>query len=95
MMKNNDANNLKAGDKICLFKKDGLLPIMCGKLEFFNEKEDKVSIKVDEGSVKLTRHLYDLVSTSTLSHSGSKCSVEMLRRQFMQFSGIIKRESKR
>ncbi len=95
MLKDNDVNNLKAGDKICLFKKDGLLPIMCGKLEFFNEKEDKVSIEVDEGSIVLTRHLYDLVSTSTLSDSGSKCSVEILRRQFMQFSGIIKRESKR
>lgn len=95
MLKNNDVNGLKTGDKICLFKKDGLLPIMCGKLEFFNEKEDKVSIKVDEGSIVLTRHLYDLVSSSTLSHSGSKRSIEMLRRQFMQFSGIIKRESKR
>lgn len=95
MLKDNDVNNLKAGDKICLFKKDGLLPIMCGKLEFFNEKEDKVSIEIDEGSIVLTRHLYDLVSTSTLSHSGSKCSVEILRRQFMQFSGIIKREPKR
>jgi hypothetical protein len=95
MLKDNDVSNLKAGDKICLFKKDGLLPIVCGILDFFNEKEDKVSIKVDEGSVKLTRHLYDLVSTSTLSRSGSKRSVEQLRRQFMQFSGIIKRESKR
>ena len=94
MLKDNDVSNLKAGDKICLFKKDGLLPIMCGKLEFFNEKYDKVSMKVDEGSVKLTRHLYDLVSTSTLSHSWSKRSVALLRRQFMQFSGMIKREPK-
>ena len=95
MLKDNDVNNFKAGDKICLFKKDGLLPIMCGKLKFFNEKEDKVSIEIDEGSIDLTMHLYDLVSTSILSSSRSKGSVELLRQQFMQFSGTIKRESKR
>ncbi|MEE9214213.1 MAG: hypothetical protein V3U54_05355 [Thermodesulfobacteriota bacterium] len=95
MTSNKDLNRLRVGDEICLFKKDGLLPITCGLLKHFDEKEDKVSIEVDEGSIVLTRHLYDLVSTSTLSDSGSKCSVEMLRRQFMQFSGIIKRESKR
>ncbi len=95
MSKDNVLNSLKAGDSICLFKKDGLLPIVCGSINFFDEEEDKVSIKVDEGSVKLTRHLYDFVSLSTQSHSGSKGSVERLRQQFMQFSGMIKREPKR
>ncbi len=95
MLKAREDKRLKVGDKICLFKKDGLLPIMCGKLKFFNEKEDKVSIEINEGSIDLTMHLYDLVSTSILSSSRSKGSVELLRQQFMQFSGTIKREPKR
>ncbi|MFQ5962734.1 MAG: hypothetical protein ACE5KZ_00440 [Candidatus Scalinduaceae bacterium] len=88
-MENKYVKRLKVGDKICLFKKDGILPIVCGLIDFFDEEKDKVSIKVDEGSLKLTKHLYDFVNLSTLSDSGSKDLVERLRQQFMQFSGII------
>lgn len=95
MLRERSINRLKIGEKVCLFKKDGLLPIMCGKLEFFNEKQDKVSIKVDKGSVELTKHLYDFVRLMPRNDSESKESAELLRQQFMQFSGIIKGEPKR
>ena len=35
-----DLSRLKTGDEVCLFKKDGLLPITCGLLKYFNERHD-------------------------------------------------------
>ncbi|ODS32243.1 MAG: hypothetical protein SCARUB_02637 [Candidatus Scalindua rubra] len=91
---NKDISKLKVGDEICLFKKDGLLPITCGLLECFDEKHDKICINVDGRTVELTTHLYDCVSASVLNDLGSKDSFERARQQYMQFLGIIKRESK-
>lgn len=85
---------LKSGEKVCLFKKDGLIPIACGFLEYFDEKDDKVYINVDKRSVKLTKHLYDFVRASVLDEAGLEGQSERVRQQFTQFSGILKHESK-
>ncbi|MFQ5687772.1 MAG: hypothetical protein ACE5GV_14055, partial [Candidatus Scalindua sp.] len=77
MLKPGGDKRLKAGDEICVFKKDGLLPITCGNLEYFDEKNDKVCINVDKRSVKLTKHLYDLVvRASVLDEAGPEGSYE-------------------
>lgn len=94
MSGNNDLGRLKAGDEICLFKKDGLLPITCGVLKYFDEKHDKVCINVDKRPVELSAHLYDVVSASAASDLGSKDAFERARQQYMQFLGMIKREPK-
>jgi hypothetical protein len=94
MSGNKDLGRLKAGDEICLFKKDGLLPITCGVLKYFDEKHDKVCINVDKRPVELSAHLYDFVSASAANDLGSKDSFEQARQQYMQFLGLIKRESK-
>jgi len=85
---------LKAGDEICLFKKDGLIPITCGVLKYFDEKHDKVCINVDKRPVKLSKHLYDFVSASVLSDMSPNDPFVRIRQQYMQFSGMVKRESK-
>ena len=87
--------NVKNNKTEVILTKDGVLPIACGFLEYFDEKQDKVSLKVDEGSVELTKHLYDFVRLTPQNDSESKGSIERLRQQFMQFSGITKREPKR
>jgi len=51
MSGNKNISRLKAGEKIYLFRKDGLLPITCGLLKYFDEKHDKVCINVDNRSV--------------------------------------------
>ncbi len=94
MSGNKDINRLKAGDEICLFRKDGLLPITCGLLKYFDEKHDKVCINVDKRSVVLSAHLYDFVSASASNDSGPEDSLMQARQQHMQFSGMLKRESK-
>lgn len=94
MFDNNDLRRLKTGDEICLFKKDGLLPITCGVLEYFDEKHDKVCINVDKRPVELSAHLYDVVSASAANDLGLKGSLMQERQQYMQFLGLIKRESK-
>ena len=94
MTMNKDLYRLKAGDEICLFKKDGLLPITCGLLKYFDEKHDKVCINVDKHSVELTKHLYDFVSTSVSTDLAPKDSFKRVRQQYMQFLGMIKREPK-
>ena len=85
---------LKAGDEICLFKKDGLIPITCGVLKYFDEKRDKVCINVDKRPVKLSKHLYDFVSVSVLSDMNQNDPFMRIRQQYMQFSGMVKRESR-
>ncbi len=94
MSDNKDLSRLKAGDEICLFKKDGLLPITCGELKYFDEENDKVCINVDKRPVELSAHLYDFISASASNDLGSKDSFERARQQYMQFLGLIKRESK-
>ena len=94
MAMNKDLYRLKAGDEICLFKKDGLLPITCGLLKYFDEKHDKVCINVNERSVELSAHLYDFVSASASNDLAPEDSFKRARQQYMQFSGMIKRESK-
>ena len=94
MTMNKDSGRLKAGDEICLFRKDGLLPVACGLFKYFDEKHDKVCINVNECSVELTTHLYDFVSASASSDLGPKDSLMQERQQYMQFSGMIKREPK-
>ncbi|MGR3175237.1 MAG: hypothetical protein ACUZ8N_11665 [Candidatus Scalindua sp.] len=94
MSGNKDLSRLKTGDEICLFKKDGLLPITCGVLKYFDEENDKVCINVDKRPVELSAHLYDFVSASAANDLGSKDSFERARQQYMQFLGLIKRESK-
>ena len=64
MSGNKDLGRLKAGDEICLFRKDGLLPITCGLFKYLDEKHDKVCINVNERPVVLLAHLYDFVSAS-------------------------------
>jgi len=95
MTGNKDLGRLKTGDEICLFKKDGLLPITCGVLKYFDEKHDKVCINVNERPVELSTHLYDFVSASAANDLGSKDSFEQARQQYMQFLGMTKRESKK
>jgi hypothetical protein len=90
MSGNKDLGRLKAGDEICLFKKDGLLPITCGELKYFDEKHDKVCINVDKRPVELSTHLYDFVSAFAANDLGSKDSLMQERRQHMQFLGLIK-----
>ncbi len=94
MSGNKDISRLKADDEVCLFKKDGLLPITCGLLKYFDEKHDKVCINVNERSVELSAHLYDFVGASASNDLGPKDSFERTRQQYMQFSGMVKRESK-
>jgi hypothetical protein len=94
MSGNKDLGRLKTGDEICLFKKDGLLPITCGLLKYFDEKHDKVCINVNERPVELSAHLYDFVSASASNDLGPKDSLMQARQQYMQFSGMIKREPK-
>lgn len=94
MSGNKGLRRLKAGEEICLFRKDGLLPITCGELKYFDEKHDKVCINVNERPVELTTHLYDFVSASASSDLGPKDSLMQERQQYMQFSGMIKREPK-
>ncbi len=94
MSGNKDLSRLKAGDEVCLFRKDGLLPITCGLLKYFDEKHDKVCINVNERSVELSAHLYDFVSASASNDLGLKDSLMQERQQYMQFTGMIKRESK-
>jgi hypothetical protein len=89
-----EVNLLKAGDEVCLFKKDGLIPVTCGVLKYFDEKHDKVCINVNERPVKLTKHLYDFVSTSVSTNLEPKDSFMQARLQYMQFSGMVKSESK-
>ncbi len=93
MAMNKDLYRLKAGDEICLFTKDGLLPVACGLFKYFDETKDKVCINVDKHSVELTKHLYDFVSTSVSTDLEPKDSFKRARQQYMQFSGMIKRES--
>ncbi len=94
MSGNEDISRLKAGDEICLFRKDGLLPITCGLLKYFDEKHDKVCINVDKRSVVLSAHLYDFVGVSASNDSGPEDSLMQERQKHMQFSGMLKRESK-
>ena len=94
MSGNKDISRLKTGDEICLFKKDGLLPITCGLLKYFDEKHDKVCINVNERSVELTAHLYDFVGASASNDLGPDDSLMQARQKHMQFSGIVKREPK-
>ncbi len=94
MSGNKDLSRLKAGDEICLFKKDGLLPITCGELKYFDEKHDKVCINVNERSVELTTHLYDFVGASASNDLGSEDSLMQERQKHIQSSGMVKRESK-
>ncbi len=62
MTSNKDLNRLRVGDEICLFKKDGILPITCGLLKHFDEKNNKVCINVDERSIELTMYLCDFAN---------------------------------
>ncbi len=94
MSENNDISRLKAGDEVCLFRKDRLLPITCGLLKYFDEKHDKVCINVDKRSVVLSAHLYDFVGASASNDLGPKDSLMQARQQHMKFSGMVKRESK-
>jgi preprotein translocase subunit Sec61beta len=94
MSGNNDLSRLKTGDEVCLFRKDGLLPITCGLLKYFDEKHDKVCINVDKRSVVLSAHLYDFVGASAANDLGPKESLMQERQQYMQFLGMIKREPK-
>ncbi len=94
MSGNKDISRLKAGEEICLFRKDGLLPITCGLLKYFDEKHDKVCINVDKRSVVLSAHLYDFVGASAANDLGPKESLMQERQQYMQFLGMIKREPK-
>ena len=94
MSGNKDLRRLKAGDEICLFKKDGLLPITCGELKYFDEKHDKVCINVDQRPVELSTHLEDFVIASAANDLGPKDSLVQERQQYIQFLGLIKRESK-
>ena len=94
MVKTNESDSLMVGEKICLFKKDGVLPIACGFLEYFDDKHDKVSINVDKRYVKLTKHLYDFVSASDLNRLWQESASGRVRQQYLQFSGIMEHESK-
>lgn len=94
MFATHEASNLMIGEEICLFKKDGLLPITCGKLEYIDDECDEVYININKHSVKLTKHLYDFVSTTVSMDLELKNSFEQARQQYMQFCGMIKRESK-
>lgn len=94
MLKVREDKHLKDGDEICLFTKDGLLPVTCGLFKYFDEKKDKVCINVDKRSVELTTHLYDFVSASASDDLGPKDSLMQVRQQYMQFSGLMKHESK-
>ncbi len=94
MTGNKDISRLKAGEAICLFREDGLLAITCGLLKYFDEKHGKVCINVDERFVVLSAHLYDFASASASNDLGPKGSLMQERQQHMQFSGMIKRESK-
>jgi preprotein translocase subunit Sec61beta len=94
MSGNKDLRRLKTGDEVCLFRKDGLLPITCGLLKYFDEKHDKVCINVDKRSVVLSAHLYDFVGASAANDLGPKESLMQERQQYMQFLGMIKREPK-
>ncbi len=94
MSGNKDFSRLKAGDEIFLFRKDGLLPITCGLLKYFDEKHDKVCINVDKRSVVLSAHLDDFVGASAANDLGPRDSLMQERQQHMKFSGMVKRESK-
>ena len=94
MYGNKDISRLKAGDEVCLFRKNGLLPITCGLLKYFDEKHDKVCINVNERSVVLSAHLCNFVGASASNDLGPKDSLMQERQKHMQFSGMIKRESK-
>jgi hypothetical protein len=94
MFKTNEADNFVVGEKICLFKKGGVLPIACGLLEYFDDKLDKIAINIDKRSVKLTKHLYDFVSAPDLNRLGQESASGRVRQQYLQFSGIMKHESK-
>ncbi|MCR4289577.1 MAG: hypothetical protein NUV86_04875 [Candidatus Scalindua sp.] len=94
MFKANEADSLVVGEKICLFKKGGVLPIACGLLEYFDDKLDKIAINIDKRSVKLTKHLYDFVSASALNRLGQEGPFGRVRQQYLQFSGIMKHEPK-
>jgi hypothetical protein len=94
MLKNGDINSLRVGDKICLFKREGVIPIACGLFEYFDEKHDKICISVNERSIELTNYLYDFVSASALNKFGPASSSEEVRHKYMQFSGIMENESK-
>ncbi len=94
MSGNKDLSRLKAGDEVCLFRKEGLLPITCGSLKYFDEKHDKVCINVDSHPVVLSAHLYDFVNASASDDLAPGDSLLHERQKHMQFSGMVKRESK-
>ena len=81
-------------DESIFIRKDGLLPITCGSLKYFDEKYDKVCINVDSHPVVLSAHLYDFVNSSASNNLSSGDSLLHERQKHMQFSGMVKRESK-